>query len=313
MKCPTCGEELPVLSKVCPYCKTVVDKGDGAPDAMELARALDAEIIEIKKLVPESGQVKLGANVWLYILIAGVFLGLLALKTGAGLLWILTLSAVVVSIVVYRRTRKVTVAAKLADAKIAYEYGVTLVKRYFKGNSEMSRFVDENQDIVNKAEAGIQNGRKRNLLIGLGVAIAEAILCGVILAAVPSKDAAAQKKVEQSQKMPADYDGQVAWYIKAGQPEKAVEVYADSEYNEEYVGAPKRVALCQALCQAGFTAQAEDFVLRYCMGKMQDLDCAQEVVRAHLAASNPEAAATFAAKCTGLKYKSDISKLKELI
>jgi len=313
MKCPTCGEELPVLSKVCPYCKTVVDKGDGAPDAMELARALDAEIIEIKKLVPESGQVKLGANVWLYILIAGVFLGLLALKTGAGLLWILTLAAVVVSIVVYRRTRKVTVAAKLADAKIAYEYGVTLVKRYFKGNSEMSRFVDENQDIVNKAEAGIQNGRKRNLLIGLGVAIVEAILCGVILAAVPSKADAAQKRQEQAQRIPDDYDGQVAWYLKAGEPEKAIEVYAGSEYNEEYVGAPKRVALCQALCQAGFTAQAEDFVLRYCMGKMQDLDCAKEVVLSYIAASNREAAASFVAKCTGLKYKSDTDKLKELL
>ena len=29
MKCPTCGEELPLLSKVCPVCKTVVDKEDG--------------------------------------------------------------------------------------------------------------------------------------------------------------------------------------------------------------------------------------------------------------------------------------------
>ena len=313
MKCPTCGEELPVLSKVCPFCKTVVDKGDGAPDAMELAQALDAEIIKIKKLVPESGKVGLGAYVWLYLLVAGVFLALLALKTGAGILWILAIAAIVAALPVYRRLRKEGVAAKLADSKIAYEYGISLVKRYFRGNSEMARFVDENQDVVRKAEAGIQNGRKRSRLIGLGVAVAEAILCGVILVAVPSKDAAAQKKVEQSQKMPADYDGQVAWYIKAGQPEKAVEVYADSEYNEEYVGAPKRVALCQALCQAGYTAQAEDFVLRYCIGKMQDLDCAQEVVRAHLAASNPEAAAAFAAKCTGLKYKSDISKLKELI
>ena len=313
MKCPKCGEELPLLSKVCPVCKTVVDKEDGAPDAMELAHALDAEILAIKKLVPEAGQVKLGGYVWLFILIAGVFLGLLAVKTGAGVLWILALAAVVATILVLRRTRKSGVVARLADAKIAYDYGITLVKRYFKGNTEMSRFVDENANVVREAEAGISSGRRRSLFIGLGVAVVEAILCAVILAAVPSREAAAQKKAEAALQMPADYVGQVAWLIKAGEPEKAVETYAASEYNEEYTGASKRVALCEALCQAGYIPQAEDFVLRYCVGKMQDLDCAKTVVQAYLVSGDKTAATSFVLRCTGLKYKSDLAKLKELI
>lgn len=313
MKCPKCGEELPLLSKVCPVCKTVVDKEDGAPDAMELANALDAQILSIKKLVPEAGQLKLGSYVWLYILVFAVFLGLLALKTGAGILWVLVLIALIVSFIVFRRTRSITVAAKLADAKIAYENGITLVKRYFKGNSEMARFADENASVVQQAEAAISSGRRRSLLIGLGVAAAEAILCLVILSAVPSREARAQKQAEAALQMPADYDGQVAWLIKAGEPEKAIEAYAASEYNEEFTGAPKRTALVDALCQAGYVQQAEDFVLRYCVGKMQDLDCAKTVVQAHVAAGDTAAAASFIAKCTGLKYKSDINKLKELI
>ena len=46
---------------------------------------------------------------------------------------------------------------------------------------------------------------------------------------------------------------------------------------------------------------------------MQDFDCAQTVVRSYLSEDKKEAAASFVAQCSGLKYKSDINKLKALI
>ena len=163
------------------------------------------------------------------------------------------------------------------------------------------------------AENAIAAGRKRSRLVGWGIALAEAVVCAIILAAVPSREAAALKKAEMGQAFPSDYDGQVAWFINAGEPQKAINLYLKSEYNDEYVGAPKRVELCRALCQAGYTPQAEDFVLRYCIGKMQDLDCATQVAQSYLTSSDPEAAAVFVSKCTGLKYKSDVEKLKKLL
>jgi len=313
MKCPKCGEQLPLLSKVCPVCKTVVDKEDGVPDAVELASALDAETVNIKKLVHQAGQIRPGAYLWVYLLVAGCFLGLMAVKTGAGILWILALAVVACAIPAFIRSRKGGIAAQLAESKVAYEYGITLVKRYFKGSSEMSRFVEESNNTVFQAEEGIRSGRRRSLAVGLGIALAEVILCAVILAAVPSRQEIAEKKAQAALEMPSDYDGQVAWLIKNEQPEKAVETYLSSEYNDEFAGAAKRVELCEALCQAGYTLQAEDFVLHCCIGKMQDMDCAKAVVLSHIAAGEKEEAASFAAKCTGLRYKSDINKLKELI
>lgn len=307
MKCPKCGEELPLLSKVCPVCKTVVDKEDGAPDAMALARAMDGEILNIKRLVPESGQIKLEGYIWLYLIIAGLFVALLATKSGAGLLWILSLAAFIAAIPAYRKTRKITVASKLAESKISYEYGITLIKRYFKGNSEMSRFLEENASVVNQAEAGIRSGRKRNMLIGLGVAIAEAVILGAILIAIPSKGE------NKSDGIPADYDGRVAWFIKAGDPQQAIDAYASSEYNNDAAGGLKRVELTEALCQAGYTAEAESFVLKYCVGKMQDFDCAKAVVQSYVADGNSDAAISFVGKCTLMRYKSDVNKLKALI
>lgn len=313
MICPKCKENVSVLAKVCPVCGTELDVEGRTPDGLELTKALDNEVILIKQLVPEAGKVNLGSYVWLYILVAGCFLGLLAVKTGAAILWILVLAAIIAAVLVYRRTKKSSVTEQLAHSKIAYEYGVTLANRFFKTDSGIMRVVESNADMVRQAEYAISGGRKRSLLVGLGIAVAEAILCGILLAAVPTREEAAQARAEAAQKMPDDYDGQIAWLIKAGQPEKAIETYAASEFNEEYAGAPKRATLTQALCQAGYTAQAEAFVLQYCIGKMQDLDCAKTVVQSYIAQDMKENAVSFVAKCTGLRYKSDINKLKELI
>ena len=313
MICPKCKENVSVLAKVCPVCGTEMDVEGRTPDGIELTRAMDQEVITIKQLVPEAGKVNLGNYVWLYILVAAVFLGSLAVKTGAAILWILVLAALIAAVLLFRRSRKRSITDQLAHSKIAYEYGVTLVNRYFKTDSGMKSAVENNASMVKQAEYAISNGRRRSLLLGLGVAVAEAILLGILFAAVPTREEAAQKKAEAAAQMPSDYDGQIAWLIKAGEPQKAIEVYASSEYNEEFTGAEKRVALCQALCQAGYTQEAADFVLRYCIGQMQDFDCAQTVVRSYLSEDKKEAAASFVAQCSGLKYKSDINKLKALI
>lgn len=307
MKCPKCGEELPLLSKVCPVCKTVVDKQDGAPDAMELTQALDAQVLTIKKLVPAMSGLRLSSYVWLYILLLAVFLGAVAAKAGIPLLWILAAAGLLTALLVFRNHKKKdNASAQLSEARVSYEYGITLVKRYFKGNAEMSRFVDETNRVYQQSEYEISKGRSRSLLVGLGIAVVEAILFGAILFAVPGRD----KATEQ---VPKDFEAKVGYFIKAGEPEKAVTAYAESEFNDDFLGADKRVFLAESLCQAGYSTQAEEFVLKYAAGKMRDADCAMAVVRTYLADGDKASAAAFVSKCTGLRYKSDVKKIQELI
>lgn len=307
MKCPKCGEELPLLSKVCPVCKTVVDKPDGAPDAIELSQALDSEMLAIRQLVPEASGLRLGRFVPLYLIIAGILIGAVAAKTGAGLLWILTLLLVIIALIKLKGKKKDGLTAELEEHKIAYDYGVTLVKRYYSGNREMSKFVEENSQTVRQAEAVIAGGRRKTNMAGLAVGALEVILCLVILALVPSGRSA-------SGQVPTDYDGLVEYYIGQADPQQAINTYLGSEYNDDFLGAGQRVSLCKALCTAGYTEDAAAFVTEYCLGKMQDTDCAATVVRSYLSKGQKGPASDFILKCTGaLRYKSDIETLKALV
>lgn len=317
MKCPKCGEELPILSKICPVCKTVVDKQDGAPEAIALSGAIDEVTLSIQQLVPQAGSLRLGRQVWLYILISGVFLGALAAKTGAGILWILAIAAIVIAFVLLRRRPDTgDLSRVLADKKINFEYGKELVGRFYSGNREMMRFADESSRKVAEAETAVKAGVARGRLFGLGLAAAEAVVLLVALLAVPSRAEMAKRAEEKAAAaqlaVPDDYDGKISYYIQAGDPEKAIQTYLRSEYNNEYLGADKREELTRQLCQEGYADDAAAFVKEHCVGQMKDFDCAAIVTKAYLRADRQKAA-TFVGSITGLRYKSDIEKLKALL
>ena len=58
MKCPVCGEELPLLSKVCPVCGHVINGEDGETlKAAEYIASLESKLSAIKKMpMPTFGQ-----------------------------------------------------------------------------------------------------------------------------------------------------------------------------------------------------------------------------------------------------------------
>lgn len=304
MKCPKCGEELPLLTQICPVCKQEIVR-EGAPDPMELTQCMDQAVLDIRCLEPEASGIKIGVFVPLYLALAALFIGLIATKAGAALFWILAFGLLIWAFVMYRKRKAVTLAARFANLKISYDYGVTLLKRFYGNDRDMLRMMDENRKSVNQAQSVIMAAKRRDRLAGLGIAAAELAMLLVLWAVIPSASAKSP--------IPEDYDAQVAYYIGEAQPDKAIEAYTLSEFNDDLLGAPKRVALCEALCQAGYREEAASFVLTACLGKYQDFDCAKAVILSYVAASESEAAASFADKCVGMRYASDSAKLKALI
>ena len=311
MKCPKCGEELPLLSKVCPVCKTVVEREDSSPDAMELSDALDSAVLTIQKAALEVGGVRPGAYMPLYLTVLAVACAMLAVKTSAAILWVVAL-IVLIAAAVIRRKKHAAAHGKgsVSEALLSFDYGVTLVKRYFGGNREMTKLIDDETEKVDEARGVLDSAKAKNRAVGLGIAAAEAVLLLALVLAVPSAKKAA---AERAAAVPEDYDAKVEWYIHKEDPASAVEAYLLSEYNNEFLGADKRVALCISLCRAGYNREAADFVLSKCVGQMNDYDCARAVVAGYLSAGDKASAEAFVSGLSGLKYKSDLKKLKEML
>ena len=305
MKCPKCGEELPLLSQVCPCCKTVVERVD-APSAVELTNSIDSIVRGAQKLSVLAKETKPAYSRALYLMILAVAAGILGSKTSSGLSWIAALVLAVIALTSFIKRKR---GSKLQNYKVDFDTMVGFVDKFFKGNAEMSRFVQEASRKMTEISNEIEISKAKNGRSTLLIALAELIIVSVLIALVPTVEATTETSA-----VPEDYDARVEYYIDASDPESAIEVYVKSEYNNEYLGADKRKAMCEMLCDGGYTDQAESYFIDRCAGNAGDLECATVIVRYYIKKGEKEKAAAFVASIDGiLRYKSDVDKLKKLL
>lgn len=309
MKCPKCGEDLPLLSKVCPVCRTLVNEDNGTPDAVALSQAIDQEVIRLQKFVPEATALRLGDSAPLFLLVLAVGLVLLGIKTGSALLWILAITSFVGVFLVFRKQKRMGLGTRISDTRISYDYGKTLVKRFYSGKSEMTAFLRDADEKVLSANERIETGRRKNRLAGIVVAGVEVLLLLLLYAIAPARSFSGGETAP-----PEDFDKKIEYYLSAGQPEKVIQAYSQSEFNNEFVGGEQRKVVCRSLCEAGYLTEAEEFCARYCLGNAEDLDCAKIVALACLRQEGKKAAIAFVDTCVpGLRYSSDAGKLRAVL
>lgn len=181
MKCPVCGEELPLLSKVCPVCGHVINGETGeTPKAAEYIESLEAKLGEIKMMpMPSFGQSFKDAQIILCPIFSVVCL-VMALITEAGLFWI-GCALFIVCFIAFGIIKLVSKSFK--KKKVEFEEELKTVKRYFGKNREISKeldsFVEEFEDIEKKRSAL----SKRNTVIWIIIlAIIVFSICGILFA-----------------------------------------------------------------------------------------------------------------------------------
>lgn len=179
MKCPVCGEELPLLSKVCPVCGHVINGETGeTPKASEYIESLEAKLSDIKKMpMPTFGNSFKDAQVILCPVFAILCL-VMALVTEAGLFWIgcaLFLLLFIVFGIIKLATKS------FAKKKVEFEEEMKTAKRYFGKNREMSKELDafsEEIDAIEKKRKSLS--RKNTIIWVIILGIIVALICAII-------------------------------------------------------------------------------------------------------------------------------------
>lgn len=178
MKCPVCGEELPLLSKVCPVCGHVVNGEDGETHkAAEYIASLESRLSAIKKMpMPTFGQSFKDMQIILCPLLAIVCF-ILALVSDAGLFWI----ACGLFLILFIIFLIITLTAKSFNKKkVEFEEEMKTAKRYFGKNREISKELDafsEEIDIIEKKRKALS---RKNTFIWLFI-VAIIIIAAVAL------------------------------------------------------------------------------------------------------------------------------------
>ncbi len=175
MKCPNCGDELPLLSKICPRCGHVINGDDGeTPKAAEYISLLESKLSSIKKMpMPTFGQSFKDAQVILCPVFAILCLAL-ALITDAGLFWIAA-ALFLILFIVFLIIKLATKSFK--KKKVEFEEVMNTARRYFGKNREMSKELDAFSEEVESIE------KKRKALSFKNTIIWIVIIAVIVIAA----------------------------------------------------------------------------------------------------------------------------------
>ena len=181
MKCPVCGEELPLLSKVCPVCGHVINGENGETlKASEYIASLDSRLSEIKKMpMPTFGHSFKDMQIIICPLLAIICL-ILALITDAGLFWI-TCGLFLILFIVFLIIN--LTAKSFNKKKIEFEEEMKIAKRYYGKNREVSKELETFSEEIANIEKKRRALLRKNIIIWL-VIVAIIIIAAIIITIV---------------------------------------------------------------------------------------------------------------------------------
>lgn len=296
-RCPRCNEPLPLISKICPVCGTAVE-GENSASAEELVNQLEYILHDMKSM-PIPGFISGMSRLSVFIVpIITVFLLIIAWISCAGLFWILFVLSLIWSIWVIVKKIKGTFKADIAERdflklKNEYELLARIAKRDFGDNREVKKLLTDISTQIYDVENRWKNGIRKNIFIWISILV-------VIIALSITGTCSVSSIVEKT-----DNEAQTMW-------KERVEQYQTSSL-EEQNNPEIMLSITKDIINANEYDEAEKFFLNCVMGKIGDTDCARLIVTTYITNGNKDKAKTFIENCTGLRYKSDFSKIEKLL
>jgi len=295
-QCPRCKEDMPLLSKICPVCGHVEEGGDeNNMSISDFVKVLEARLNEIKYIPEPSFMKGMGHFTFIIYPILTIAFLLIYLISDSGLFLIAFALFLILSIVALAKKSKGNLGYapfnrwfKIVQSD--FDYHKRIAQHSFGKSSEITKLIEEISEEIKTVEKKRSAALKRNTLIWSVIVV---ILMGLAAFGVMSAGYAVSEKEET----------------------ELSSTYLIEEYKANNVedAEQARLNIVKALLDEGNTAQAEDFFITDCMGKMQDMDCATAIVQYYNAIPDAESAKNFVDKCTGMRYKSDKEKLSNII
>lgn len=312
--CPRCKEPMPPLSKVCPVCgyTDTTGQSDGGENRVSESLAdLEKRLTTLRSL-PESTCFE-GMRAFLFVVYPVALLCMIVLAAAWGnlLLWGLALLFLVLTIVEAVQKLRGKRAADGQNRRVK-----ALLAEYDSAKRELELSYGKNREVrtaITQVDAQLQQalqGRtahaRKTKICGAGIALAMIVvlllICwgGVSTALSLAREATAQS-------VPA--------LLEEKRYDEAAQLYGQQYALDPALATSTelRVQMVQGMVSATELDQAQRFFFDYCMGNLDDFECASMIVYGLKLADRSEAAADFVAKCTGMRYRSDLSRLKQII
>lgn len=307
--CPKCKEELPLLSKICPVCGTVVEqKNEELGNMIGDMQTLLMELKSLPKRGLMSGMQKLA---FITLPLIALFMLVMAVISESGLFWILfVLFAISGVIAVVKKGRGVT-ASDLDNRlfngyKNNYQKFQSLASIYYGKSKEVTNVLKQMESEI----ADIENRRKsdNNRTIIVWGAILIVLFVGAILLVTRVND-----KLNGSDSITnLPFPEQITKLIEGNHYDEAIELYTGSQYNDEHAGEEYREQIVGALLKGDAFEKVNQFFTQNCMGKKGDFKCAEMILKSYVAKPDMDGAKLFLDGCK-LRYESDMKKLKLIL
>lgn len=296
-KCPRCNEPLPVLSKVCPRCGTVVN----SEGAVDLVNSLEMFLHELRGIqVPgfSSGMAKMSVFV---VPIISIFFLVVALISSAGLFWILFVLSLVWSIWLIIKKIKGTFQADIAKKEFikyrnGYETALRKARLDYGKDPEVKRVLADIESEIHDIEDRWTAAMRKNLFIWLGILVIVILLSTTGVFSVSSV-------VEENTS--TEVSGNKGWQEMINDYRSSSEI----EQNDPAI----LLNIIKKVLESGAVVEAEVFFVSDIMGKIGDTDCAKEIIKAYINNNQIDKARTFVSKCSSLRYASDKKSLEKLV
>lgn len=312
--CPRCKEPMPPLSKVCPVCGYTDTTGqtDGGENRVsESLTELENRLSALRSL-PEATYFE-GIRSFLFLVYPVALLCMIVLAAAWGnlLLWGLVLLLLILSIVEVAQKLRGKRAADGQTSRIK-----SLVAEYDSAKRELEISYGKNREVrsaIAEIDARMQQTIqertahiRKTKICGAGITAGAIVLLlligwgGVSMALSFAREATAThipSLLEEKR-----YDEAAKIYV---------EQYALTPDNTSSVAV--RMQMVQSMVSAAEFDRAQDFFMDFCMGNPGDYDCACVIVQGLKLADKSDVATNFVSGCKDLRFKSDISRLKQLL